>query len=214
MTLLDHTSYRIRPNRLRSIRHGIGLSQTQLAAAAGYSSRLIRKAESVGRLSGAAVKDIVQALRERGADVDLDDLLFDELLTAKRFMECFQQYGAACPDHCRDLFADAFTFRSAGNFGHPLFVPDCDIEGLHLWFNRIFSLLHRDSTREMSPRYLVGDHAITARVDLILIRGGQISLRTWMNFHFDIRHGLIHRLEIEYDTQAVLEFALAAEAPA
>ncbi|QEF99099.1 hypothetical protein Mal15_31590 [Stieleria maiorica] len=213
MTLLDHTSYRIRSNRLRAVRVGIGLSQTQLAAAAGYSSRLIRKAESVGRLSGAAVKDIVQALRERGADVDTDDLLFDDLLTGKRFVECFEEYGECCLDRCGDLLADGFRFHAAGSFCHPLYVANYDKSGLQLWLNRFFSLFQCETNDPMSPRYLIGDHAITARCSLVLIRDGQTSPRIWMNFHFEIRHGLIHRLDSEYDTQAVLEFANPVRRP-
>ncbi len=206
MTLLDHTSYRIRADRLRTLRAKVGLSQTALAAVAGYSSRLIRKAESVGRLSGAAIEDIVQALRERGADVQTGDLLFDELLTCKRFMESFEKHAAAVLHHCAELLADNFTFRSAGNSCHPLFVAETGKEGFQVWLDRFFGLFTRDPGHPLSPRYLVADHGVTARFDEILIRCGQTSPRIWVNFHFEIRGGLIHRLENQYDTQAMIDF--------
>ena len=33
---------------------------------------------------------------------------------------------------------------------------------------------------------------------------GLISPRTWVNLHFDIQHGFIQQIEIQYDTQLLM----------
>ena len=163
MGLLNHASYRIQPNRLRAVRLKAGLTQTELAFAAGYTPRLIRKVESIGRVSGAALKDIVQAICERGVLVAIDDLLFDELGICRRFIECYERFGAEVFDYSSELFSKQFTFSCTGGDGNPLFLHQGNLDDYRVWLQQYFAWFTGPFENQIDPRYLVDGHAITVR---------------------------------------------------
>jgi len=100
--------------RLRRARLDAGLTQTELAEKAGYCDRLIRKAESGGRLNFQTLADIVSALREGGSTIDFSNLIVDPGAIANEFIKQMNTHGRDMIAHCEHLFTENFEFVCAG----------------------------------------------------------------------------------------------------
>ena len=77
---------------LRQLRMERGMTQLQLARAAGYTERLIRKAEKSGRLDIATIHDLAEALSQSGENVSLGHLLHDNLAIARLLVQSFSEH--------------------------------------------------------------------------------------------------------------------------
>lgn len=64
--------------RIRQYRRALGLTQMDLANRSGYSERLVRKAESGGRLRPSTIADLAESLCEPGQTVTLQDLILPD----------------------------------------------------------------------------------------------------------------------------------------
>lgn len=208
MELIDRASYQINPCHLREIRQRVGLSQTKLAALAGYSARLIRKAESTGQLSGATINDLVQALNEEGAQVTVSDLLFNEISTCVRLRQALEQHGREALQYCGELLADDFVYHCAGSPENPLAGTFFGREGFQQWLNAFYGRYQQEPGHKRCPKYFRNDHEVLVCYDEVLTVDGSVSPTIWVNLHISIRQGRIHSILNQYDTEAAFSFLL------
>ncbi len=78
---------------LRDLRVQRGWSQKDLAKKAGYTDRLVRKAELGGKLDVETIRNIAEALSTPHETITLDSLIHDNLSIAKRFVQGYDSLG-------------------------------------------------------------------------------------------------------------------------
>ena len=82
--------------RLREFRLACGWSQAELARRSGYTSRLIRKAESGGSLNYETIADLAETFTSFGTAVRAEEFLLDPVAIVKEFIEAYERTGAGC----------------------------------------------------------------------------------------------------------------------
>ena len=100
--------------RLQTLRQSAGLTQEELAEKAGYSDRLIRKAEASGPLRKSTIADLAEALSTTLQKVTFDDLVFSRDLIARDIAAFILNGSLSPPDALNDLLHPRFVIRVAG----------------------------------------------------------------------------------------------------
>jgi transcriptional regulator with XRE-family HTH domain len=100
--------------RLQTLRQSAGLTQEELAEKAGYSDRLIRKAEASGPLRKSTIADLADALSTTAQKVTSDDLVFSHELIARDIAAFILNGSLSPPDVLSDLLHPRFVLRVAG----------------------------------------------------------------------------------------------------
>ena len=91
---------------IRQIRRRLGWTQTDLAKKAGYSERLISKAEAGKSVAASTLKDICSTFAEAGAEITIDDVAFDPVAKAREFIKGMYIHKADVIDQCQDFISD------------------------------------------------------------------------------------------------------------
>lgn len=187
-------------DRLRHFRQTQGLTQGELAYRAGYSERLVRKAEAGGTLSYNALADFAEALSTEERPVSIGDLCVSPLSIAKQFVTAYDNHGVAMLDYCGHLLAKKFVFRCMGNPSSNLYGLWHGREGMQRWLDAFFSIVTRPNYGCLQVSYLESGERVTARYrDRFKAIDGSLH-EMWVNLHFTIRAGLIECIDDECDT--------------
>lgn len=204
MGLLRRASYPIDRKRLRVARLSAGLSQTELASKAGYTARLIRKAEKVGRLSGAAIEDILQALNEHGCQLSVRDLCSDDVSVSVRFLQRFLSKPIESADGFIDDISDEVVFHCAGGESNPWSGTFVGAKAFADWHERFHAEFERGTDSAANVVYLTGDRRASILFNDQLIYRGRADAVLWINLHLQFGDRQIERIDYQYDTQAFL----------
>jgi transcriptional regulator with XRE-family HTH domain len=186
---------------VRRLRMERGMTQLQLARAAGYTERLIRKAEKGGRLDIRTVQNLAEALSQFGNHLSVEILLKDNLAIAKLCVEKFDELGPGMLASIESCLSDDFILNCPGD---PQAIPFAGTfagaTGFQLWLDRYFSVFTRQTPRELE--FTVGSDTVVARwIEHCSISGFPCRpIRMTMYFRF--RDGLIVRMDDDYDTKA------------
>lgn len=202
-----HTTGRIYVSRfqpvntqmLRELRLKRGWSQKDLAEKAGYSDRLVRKAECGGKLDVETIRNIAEALSTLEEEVTLDLLTSDVLAIAKTFMQVFDELGDGTVPSVEYYIAPEFVLHvtcavesiplQGSWFGHTGFQAFLD-----LFFGR-FSRV----PKTLTPLYAVGTDFVVARYTDTLHAAGRPDTAIQVYRHFHFRDGLLSRIDDLYD---------------
>lgn len=196
------------PRLLRQLRIARGWTQEELGKRAGYTGRLIRKAESGGRVRTAALADIAQCLSTTAQPVTVELLSHDPLQVAQLWMNSFDQYGVDMLSHIRAYMADDFVFQCAGNVTtFPFNGTFHGIEGHQQWLDAFFSCFVRQQGIDVT--YTSGPDCATSRWLETVFMHGILCPPVRVNLHFFFRDALLIRIEDDYDTQAGAEIHAA-----
>lgn len=101
--------------KIASLRTKIGWTQEELAAKAGYSDRLIRKAEAGQSVSAATLTVLAQTFQLHGLQVTAADLEMESVAIARRFIECMYTEKANIIDALSSYIAEDFVVHFAGD---------------------------------------------------------------------------------------------------
>lgn len=204
-------SVRINSEYLRRLRTQLGLTQCDLARIAGYTERLIRKAEAGGTLSRESVNNLVEALARQGAQITSQQLMLDIASVANEWLDAFDRHGREMVPYVRHHLAREFVFVCPGNPSVAPFIGTwCGVEGLQRWLDLYCGIFRRVPLTDRSCT--VGEDAVNIR----FLESGYIGdqfcgpIRINMHFYFDA-YGLICRIDDDYDTQAGADNKAAAE---
>ena len=187
---------------LRRLRMENGWSQDELAKQAGYSERLIRKAEAGGTVRSQTIRDIAEALSLPEAQVTYEDLVLDHLAIAKQFVQAYDCGGQRMLDHCEEILHESFVFHCPGHSDQvPTTVEWVGVAGMQAFFDRFYSTFTR-MPGSLKPTYTVGeDHVCAQFIDQVFFQGHGLP-KYWVNLQIHFQDGLISRIDNEYDTQA------------
>jgi DNA-binding XRE family transcriptional regulator len=208
---MNARSVRINSMLLRQLRIDRGLTQRELAKLAGYSERLIRKAETGGCLSIETIQNIAEALVGEDGQATVQRLSLDILTVAKQWVTAFDTLGQGMVPHVKHHLATDFIFVCPGD---PTVAPFIGTwhgaDGLQQWLDRFFGVFRRRPLTDAT--FAVGENSVHARFWESGYIGEQLCGPIRINMHFQFNdEGLIRRIDDDYDTQAGANNVTAAK---
>ncbi len=177
------------------------MTQYQLARVAGYTERLVRKAEKGGRLDVVTIRNLAGALSMFGQSVSADSLCLDNLSIAKLWVQTLDNLGQQMWLLVEPHLSDDFIFNSSGNRQSLPFAGTFNgASGLREWLQAYSGLIVRNPCQELE--FTIGTETVVARwLETGSARGVSFGpIRITMYFRF--RAGLIIRMDNDYDTRA------------
>lgn len=108
-------SHSCNPDRLLSFRKGRSWNQRQLADASGLSQRVISKAESGESLSPQSIVRIAEALTTEALPIFPEDLVTNQLVIAKAYVEMFYSHQVNISEKMKEFFTSDVTFEFSGD---------------------------------------------------------------------------------------------------
>jgi transcriptional regulator with XRE-family HTH domain len=200
---------------LRSLRQQRGLTQRDLALAAGYSERLIRKAESSGGLQGDTIEVLATALSTPQQRIYPEDLIsFPEELARKMarafassHTEFAGQLDALCdPEVSGWCAGDPAAFPFAG--------PFAGIRGFANFWRSFFSVYRRPAPSHFAPSFLVEQNEVIAiGKDKWHVGTTDVTTDIWLVFRMTFQRGRLARFEFFFDTLGGSRANLASAEP-
>lgn len=201
---------RVNGSLLKTKRIECRVSQAELARRAGFSDRLIRKAEAGGSLAFETVHCLAKALQLFGATVTEKQLIVDELMISKEVVKAYDNLGANMLPKIADFLCPKFVWYFPGD---PNLIPFAGewhgTDGLQAWLDIFFAIFDRE-TGTLEPEYLCGNGRVCAKYDERLIYQGTQLPPFWVNLHFTIDGGQLKRIDNLYDTQSAFEKLFAS----
>lgn len=189
--------------KLRRLRTRAGLTQEQLAHAAGCSDRLIRRAESNLPLRYDTLERIAAALSSFGVAATPADLMSDPLSIAKRFLKSYSQNQHRLLDRFSHFDQHLEWFVAGTEDVIPFAGHWRGLDQVRKGLECFSSHLQRKPAAG-HPLYLEGDRHVTIKSSERWHRiddGNEIA-DIWVTYHLGFRNGMIHRVEHHFDTLA------------
>jgi transcriptional regulator with XRE-family HTH domain len=189
--------------KLRRLRTRAGLTQEQLAHAAGCSDRLIRRAESSLPLRYETLERIAAALSSFGVATIPADLMSDPLTIAKQLWKSYTQNQHRLVDRFSHFDQDLEWFVAGTADVIPFAGHWRGLDQVRKGLECFSSHLQRKPAAGQ-PLYLEGDRHVTIKSSERWNRignGAEIA-DIWITFHLEFRKGRIQRVEHHFDTLA------------
>ena len=190
---------------IRYHRNHLRWTQQQLADRAGYSSRVIAKAEADGSLSPATIEHLADALSQPDRPVYPEDLVFTPKLIARRFIEHYARYEEKCGEYWEEYLADDAQLIVPGD---PTVLPFCGVyqgkEGFAQFWRNFFAVMQRHD-KELIVRnmrvFAEGNHVILLTSDNAAFIGQPGPYpSTPLAFIFEFERGKLKRLEDHFNS--------------
>jgi hypothetical protein len=189
---------------LRYYREQRGWTQIELAVRAGYSERLVRKAESDGTIRPESLEVLALALSTPQQKLQAGDLTTDPLAVAQAFIRGYLQHGVDSAHRCAHLFApdvvnvihtDADNLAFGGEFH--------GVDGLDQMFRRAYSQF-TPVEEDFGRWFTEGQRAIALRHEVLKPAGVEtdVTLSTWILHEYTVVDGLIARTDTYVDSLA------------
>ena len=189
---------------IRHYREQLKLTQTQLAARAELSERVIRKAENDESVSQTTLKALASALRTKDQDIHATDLICEPLAIAQAYMRSYLQHGADssrqsvhlfAPDVVMAIHTDDPNLQFAGEFQGVGGIERM-IRYAYAQFNHIKKDFGRWSVN--------GQRAVAMCEEVLQATGNPDSplLHTWILHEYTIAGGVISRIDNYIDSAA------------
>jgi ketosteroid isomerase-like protein/DNA-binding XRE family transcriptional regulator len=203
--MMGKEGLRINGKRFAELRKHSGFTQVDLAHRAGYSERVVRKAESGGPLRFETIRDLSQCLSTPDQVVEPRHLLQSNRELAIQFVHAYDHFSRDALSHCEGLFTEDFEFFCPGDPDQAAFAGHWKgVDGMQEFFDRFFSIFSRKEG-SLQPTYLEADNRVVARYEDQVFFESHTMPSFWVNLHFQFRDGLIARIDDEYDTRLAAE---------
>lgn len=187
------------------MRRQAGWTQSDLAKAAGYTERLIGKAEAGNSIAFATLSDICTALRQAGCEVTLDDLRSDPVALAREFIEGMYVHKRHVIDQTKHFLHPDVVFEINGD---PEIFP---FAGRHVGLDaakRAFEAFYEvlDPPTDLSELEHF-DFLSTGRGALVWgktwtrPKGVPLQEPVQLAIRFDFENGLLVHFDDRFDTQ-------------
>jgi transcriptional regulator with XRE-family HTH domain len=190
---------------LRYFREKRGWTQDELATRAGYSKRVVAKAEAGGSLESVTVEVLAEALSAVGDLVHPDDLLASPKALAERYVETFRRYEHELAARCRDFLADDMICIVGGDDRSvPLSGAYVGPDGFDCYCRKFFEIFERCDKDLYRPTIIAeGNHVMVAGREAIRLKGFPREPEEppgWIVQDMLFSRGKLVRLELMFDT--------------
>ena len=195
-------SYPCRGDYLKTLREKRGWTQEQFAETAGYSPRLIRKAEASASLNPETIADLADALGTSGKPVYPEDLVSEPLAAARLIVQSYDLHEKTMLMHCGHVFAEDFVFWCAGQEeGFPFAGTFEGHTGFQEWLDRLFAVIIRPRLQPLAATFALAENEVTARYQEITSINGVVGPAVWIVNITRFQRGQVVRMENYFDTQ-------------
>lgn len=195
-------SKRCQKHVLQYHRRRLGLTQPQLAARAGFSERVIRKAEAGGSVRQTTLDVLAQALSTPQCSVSAQELCSEPLDVVQAFNNLYFRHREACLDHVRPFLADDYVLVIHGDREDmPLAGEWRGTDGFADMLRLAYELL--EPLEERVERWFVsGNRVASLRVGKSRVRRAPPGtvLDTWMFNESVVEAGQITRCDTYVDS--------------
>lgn len=192
---------------IRELRKRRGWTQCELAQRAGYSERVIRKAEASETISHEVLDVLAVALSNPEHSLTAAELTFDPISIVRQFVDCYDRYGQAMLPHVASLFTEdtKLIFR-ADPERNPLAGEYHGLAGWQQYLDRFFGMFTRVTPKPLTPEYSASGNYVIARW-LETVRCGDVTAPPlWVHLHFTLRGGKVALTEDYCDTDTAAKF--------
>jgi transcriptional regulator with XRE-family HTH domain len=186
------------------LRERRGWTQQQLATVAGYSERLISKAESGRPISATAVDDIAGALSIAEEQIHPEDIISDPLARAKEYVTAHYIHQADIIRSVRHFIDDDVVHVMHGD---PSVIPFAGtrrgIDELEETFRVFFSLMEVPKNYDFEPDHTYmseGNQVVVFANSWIHPKGQPMEKPMQLTQRFQFCRGKIVHIEIVFDT--------------
>lgn len=193
------------PVLLKSLREKRRLTQSALAAAAGYTERLIVKAESGATLSRETIEDLAAALSTPNEPIYPEDLTTDLIQLARAYVHAVYTYQKDAVSHIRHFLDDDIVFIIPGD---PAIIPFAGerrgFEAVHEAFQIFFSILEVPPGHDYRPHYQFlcqGTDVVVWGKSYTHPIGHPLPEPMPVSNLMQFRKGKLYRFQDQYDTQ-------------
>lgn len=184
-----------------------GLTQKEAAKSAGYSERLIRKAEAGGKLSRQALEDLAAALRTEEQEVYPEDLISSPESMVREFWAAYSKYEAEMVAHVKHFIDESIEVVCAGDPGQIPFAGTFQgIQGFDKWIRTFFATLSRPDPNHFQPQYLASGKRVVTWGEEVAVAPGLQPRPMCVIQRFDFDEGRLVRFENMFDTHGGGEY--------
>lgn len=205
-TVFRQRSFPCNGNLIASLRQKKQWTQLELGKAAGYSERLIGKAESGAPLSLPTIENLAEALSTPDQLIQAEDLMCSPVQLAKEFIVALYRHQAQTLDAISHFLDEACEFHIAGN---PQEIPFAGVYRGHdearQLFERFFAVMTVPLNHDPMP-YL---HFVGNESDVVVWGeswlqpfGMPITEPMPITHLLRFRKGKLYYLEDRFDTEA------------
>jgi transcriptional regulator with XRE-family HTH domain len=190
---------------LRYFREQLGWTQDELARRAGYSKRVIAKAEASGSLHPDTLEVLAATLSVSGKRVYPEGLAASPKALAERYVETFRRYEHELAARCRDFLADDMVCLVAGGDASvPLSGTYRGPEGFDSYCRSFFEIFERPDKDFYQPQIVAeGNHVVITGWEFIQLRAipkHPDEPPGWLVQDLQFSRGKLVRLELLFDT--------------
>lgn len=186
-----------------------GWTQQQLAKRAGYSARVIAKAEGSGALRPDTIEHLADALSTSSCPVHPEDLVSSPKAIARQIIENYAQYEQDCARHCHEFLADDIELVVPGD---PSMLPFCGTyhgrEGFDKFWENFFAVMERhdkDLVIRTMRVFAEGNHVVLFMRECGSFVGEGGHHTTPIALLFEFERGKIKRMEDHFDATIAAE---------
>ncbi len=186
-----------------------GWTQLQFAETAGYSRRLISKAESNGVLRRGTISDLAASLSIPGSPVTPEDLISDPHFIGWKFMEAFAKNDRRFVEKLWDVLGEDVICYVGGNVEQiPFAGRFVGRDGMHEYFDRFFDVMQRpDESLDLEDVTVMHQGnlvMIDARDELQLSGAPAIECSVQIVLNFE--RGKIAHVKIHFEEDRLVQY--------
>ncbi|EAQ80903.1 hypothetical protein DSM3645_12821 [Blastopirellula marina DSM 3645] len=198
---------RVRGEFLRLLREQQGWTQDQLADHAGYSDRLIRKAEAGGALHPDTIEVLADALSTETAPIFPEDLVTSPAAAVRSFVEAYRKKERQLVANFHTHLDDNVECFVAGD---PEQIPFAGIwktvDGFDSFWGSFFQLFSRPSKELYTPTVVTdGLTCIAIGQEQVELKDANQMTQSWVTIMFKFERGKIVKIDDFFDTAATAQ---------
>lgn len=189
--------------KLRDLRRKLGWTQEELAANAGYTARLVRKAEGSGNLHPDTIEVLAETLSTDQLVVNPEDLIVCPVNVISQYVGDYRgrerQMVADFQTHL-DPLLDCFIA------GDPEQIPFAGTwhaaDGYDQFWGRYFELFSRPDKAIYQPQIICeGNKGVAIGHEAVFVKELAVQTSSWVVINFEFCRGRVSRIEHYFDTQ-------------
>lgn len=198
-------AYECNKELLKFYREQRGWTQAKLASVAGYSERLISKAEAGRSVSSDTVADLAEALSTSDCPIFPEDLISDPLQFARIYIQSLYRFREKMFEHVRPFLAEDVIFRVAGDPARIPFAGEYHgAEGVQLLMQRFFAIMEVPPNYDPMPYYRFvgqGNNVVIWGETWMHPFGRPLKTPMPITLLMRFRRGKLYRFEDRFDTE-------------
>ena len=213
----QHRSVTCNGQFLAAQRRARGWTQADLARKAGYTERLVRKAEAGRSVSIQTLHILAQTLSESGEHVAYEDLATDNIALAWQFLRGMYLHSEKVIPMTRHFLATDCVFKFSGDPDvFPFAGTHHGIEAAHRAFTQFFSTLQLPDDKDEYEgfEYMAAESSVFVWGESNIRAIGQVNFEPLkIAMRIDFRNGLLVLFDDRFDTHNVSRHLKPTDGP-